>query len=97
MHLHIDQTRWEVKKKNIAELNSLKDDKKAFDRNTGIYSLTDPNKETLDSLFEYIFASMTNKSGTLLSSISVALLQSLLIPSQSEFSFFGFCSFCYTL
>lgn len=41
---------------------------------TGVYSLTYPNKETIDSLFEYIFASMTNKSGTILSNVSASLL-----------------------
>lgn len=47
---------------------------RGYNQTTGVYSLTYPNKETVDSLFEYIFASMTNKSGTILSTIAAGLL-----------------------
>lgn len=55
---------------------------RSYNENTGIYSLSYPNKETIESLFEYVFASMTEKSGTLLGNVAVMLLEA-----------FGECNF----
>jgi Predicted AAA-ATPase/PD-(D/E)XK nuclease superfamily len=44
---------------------------------TGYYTLTYPNKETIDSLFEYIFTSMTNKPVSYLGNTIAELLQAL--------------------
>lgn len=43
----------------------------------GNYVLTYPNKETVDSLFEYIFASMTQKDGTYLNTTVANMLEAL--------------------
>ena len=46
-------------------------------KNTGYYTLTYPNKETIDSLLEHIFASITNKPITYVGNTINNLLQAL--------------------
>jgi hypothetical protein len=46
-----------------------------YNEETKNYTLTYPNKETIESLVEYLFASITNQSGLLLNNASIALLK----------------------
>lgn len=47
----------------------------SYNVHTKNYVLTYPNKETVESLIEYLFTSMTNKSGQLLNNTSTTLFQ----------------------
>lgn len=47
---------------------------KKYNTDTKNYTLTYPNKETIDSLVEYLFASMTNQSESLLNNTTSLLL-----------------------
>ncbi len=47
----------------------------AYNIHTRNYLLTYPNKETIESLIEYLFTSITNKSGLILNNAAIALLR----------------------